>query len=151
MRLGSLSEAKQGLIRGLLPNREVFRHRDSGIMAAHNQRRIRGTLRFFTRRHQPMVLFSRPHWRDDFCTQLAHIFFSDMVSRSNEECSLSLSRSPFTKTCRSFLDRRCCHTALFNGTQECHRTNTALRLARSAAAAALCSVDYPVCQGPGTT
>jgi hypothetical protein len=42
-------------------------------------------------------------------------------------------------------------TALFSGTQECHRTNTALRLGRSAAAAALCSVDYPVCQGPGTT
>jgi hypothetical protein len=42
-------------------------------------------------------------------------------------------------------------TALFSGTQECHRTNTALRLGRSAAAAALCSVDYPVCQGPETT
>ena len=52
---------------------------------------------------------------------------------------------------RSFLDRCYCHTALFNGTPECHRTNTALRLGRSAAAAALCSVDYPVCQGPGTT
>ena len=41
--------------------------------------------------------------------------------------------------------------SLFSGTQECHPTNTAPRLGRSAAAAALCSVDYPVCQGPGTT
>jgi serine/threonine protein kinase len=48
-------------------------------------------------------------------------------------------------------DRYCCHTVLFSGTQECRRTNTALRLGRFAAAAALCSVDYPVCQGPGTT
>lgn len=43
MRLGSLSEAKQSLIRGPLPNREAFRHRDSGILAAHksaqNQRK----------------------------------------------------------------------------------------------------------------
>src|SRR5215469_15032511 len=41
--------------------------------------------------------------------------------------------------------------ALFSGTQECHPTNTVLRLGRSAAAAVLCSGDYPVCQGPGTT
>ena len=32
---------------------------------------------------QPMVLLSRPHCRDEFCTPLAHIFFSDMVSRPN--------------------------------------------------------------------
>ena len=44
----------------------------------------------------------------------------------------------------------CCHTALFSGTQECHRTNTALRLGRSAAAATLCSAGYPVCQDLGT-
>jgi hypothetical protein len=53
------------------------------------------------------------------------------------------------ETCRSW-DRYCWHTAIFSGTPECHRTNRALRLARSAAAAALCSVDYLVCQGPGT-
>jgi hypothetical protein len=58
---------------------------------------------------------------------------------------------PVYQDLRSFLDRCCCHTALSNGMPERHRTNTALRWARPAAAAALGSVDYPVCQGPGTT
>jgi len=58
---------------------------------------------------------------------------------------------PVYQDLRSFLDRCRCHRALFNGTPDCHRTNTALRLGRSAAAAALCSEDYPVCQGPETT
>jgi len=41
--------------------------------------------------------------------------------------------------------------SLSSGTPECHQTKRALRLARSAAAAAVCSVDYLVCQGQETT
>jgi hypothetical protein len=46
MRLGSLSAAKQALIRGPPTESEMFRHRDSGILAAHksaqNQRKTEG-------------------------------------------------------------------------------------------------------------
>src|SRR6516164_67995 len=78
-----------------------------------------------------------------------YLSFRPDLSGANPRNGYSFSDSSATRG-RCF-DRCCCHTALFSGTQECHRTNTALRLGRSAAAAALCSVDYPVCQGPGTT
>jgi hypothetical protein len=50
MRLGSLSAAKQGLIRGPLPNRECSGIPTPASWPHTTRRRIRGKLRFFTRR-----------------------------------------------------------------------------------------------------